>query len=300
MTDTQKPDIALVPDGQNEGFSWPIARIRATDRERIDDHVPVEEPLEIVINGQSVAVLMRMPGQEKELVGGFCVSEGYVRRVEDILLIHHCGSGHPAPGREEEEGMGESRNRVQVRVVEEGFFWSGRPGVIRLIGSGCGAVDVSAMSETLPLLCDEFSVSASMLLGLGKAMRDRQRVHRQVGGTHAAALFDARGRAVTVAEDIGRHNAVDKAVGYCLLRGISLENKVLVTSGRASSEMATKAIRVGIPIVATISAPTSLAVQLAQDRGLTLIGYLRGGRLNVYTHEERLDLTENQHRLWPG
>jgi FdhD protein len=300
MTDTQKLDIALVPDGQNEGFSWPIARIRATDRERIDDHVPVEEPLEIVINGQSVAVLMRMPGQEKELVGGFCVSEGYVRRVEDILLIHHCGSGHPAPGREEEEGMGESRNRVQVRVVEEGLFWSGRPGVIRLIGSGCGAVDVSAMSETLPLLSHEFSVSASMLLGLGKAMRDQQRVHSQVGGTHAAALFDVRGRAVTVAEDIGRHNAVDKAVGYCLLRGISLENKVLVTSGRASSEMATKAIRVGIPIVATISAPTSLAVQLAQDRGLTLIGYLRGGRLNVYTHEERLDLTENQHRLWPG
>lgn len=300
MTDTQKLDIALVPDGQNEGFSWPIARIRARDRERIDDHIPVEEPLEIVINGQSIAVLMRMPGQEKELVGGFCVSEGYVRRIEDILLIHHCGSGHPVPGREDEEGMGEPRNRVQVRVVEEGFFWSGRLGVIRLIGSGCGAVDVSAMSETLPLLSHEFSVPASMLLGLGKAMRDRQRVHSQVGGTHAAALFDVHGRAVTVAEDIGRHNAVDKAVGYCLLRGISLENKILVTSGRASSEMATKAIRVGIPIVATISAPTSLAVQLAQDRGLTLIGYLRGGRMNVYTHEERVDWTENQHRLCSG
>jgi FdhD protein len=119
-------------------------------------------------------------------------------------------------------------------------------------------------------------------------MREQQTVHRHVGGTHAAVLFDKSGRVITLAEDIGRHNAIDKAVGYCLLRGISLHDKVLLTSGRASYEMATKAIRVGIPIIASVSAPTSLAVQLAEDRGLTLIGYLRGGRMNVYTHPERV------------
>ena len=135
-------------------------------------------------------------------------------------------------------------------------------------------------------------ISASMLLGLGRAMRDMQTVYRQVGGTHSAALFDAQGKGVTLAEDIGRHNAVDKAVGHCLLRGIALEDKLLITSGRASYEMAVKAVRTGIPIVATISAPTSLAVQLAQDHGLTLVGYLRGGRMNVYTHPHRVEIQE--------
>ena len=125
-------------------------------------------------------------------------------------------------------------------------------------------------------------------MGLGRAMRDLQRVYRQVGGTHAAALFGASRSAEVVAEDIGRHNAVDTAIGHCLLWGVPLHDKILLTSGRASYEMVTKAIRVGIPIAASISAPTSLAVQLAQDRGLTLIGYLRGGRMNVYTHGERV------------
>ena len=119
-------------------------------------------------------------------------------------------------------------------------------------------------------------------------MRAQQDVHNSVGGTHAAVLFDTSGRAITLAEDIGRHNAIDKAVGYCLLRGISLRDKILLTSGRASYEMATKAVRAGIAIIASVSAPTSLAVHLAEDRGLTLIGYLRGGRMNVYTHPERV------------
>jgi FdhD protein len=269
----------------------------------------MEEPLEIVVNGRSVAVLMRMPGQEKELVGGFCVSEGYVRRAEDILLIHHCGLAGPeqrieSSAGEGQEGVPESRNRVEVRVIEDALRIKAsdslpdRPNkeatevattnMVRLIRPGCGAADVAVMRETLPLLPAGFSVAASALVEMGRAMRGLQRVHHQVGGTHAAALFDAAGRAVSAAEDIGRHNAVDKAIGYCLLRGIPVRDKVLVTSGRASSEMAIKAIRLGIPVVATHSAPTSLAVQLAEDRGLTLVGYLRGERMNVYTHAERL------------
>jgi len=268
-------------------FTWPIRRVRATEAERLDDYVVVEEPLSLVVNGQQLAVLMRMPGQEKELAVGFCISEGYLRRVEDILLIHHCGLGHPAPDAEEEGGLG-SRNRIEMRVVPEGFSAPETPEVVRLIRSGCGAAQVSAVGETLPALSGVLTVRADVLLDLGKAMRDLQSVHRQVGGTHSAALFDAAGRALVLAEDIGRHNAVDKATGHCLLRGVALHDKMLVTSGRASYEMVIKAVRLGVPIVATISAPTSLAVQLAQDRGLTLVGYLRGGRMNIYTHGERI------------
>jgi FdhD protein len=255
----------------------------------VDSPVVLEEPLEILVNGQSVAVLMRLPGQEKELAAGFCVTEGYVRQIADVMLIHHCGLGHPTPGAGTEDVAG-SRNRVELRVAAAGFSPPDTPGVVRLIRSGCGAAEVSVLCETLPRVPGGQRLPATLLLGLGRAMRDLQVVHTRVGGTHSAAIFDAAGQPAILAEDIGRHNAVDKAIGHCLLWGIPLHDKVMVTSGRASYEMATKAIRAGIPIVATISAPTSLAVQLAHDRGLTLVGYLRGGRMNAYTHPERLEI----------
>jgi FdhD protein len=274
---------------ENPSLLWPIQRIRQGTREQVDDHIVLEEPLEIVINGQSIAVLMRMPGQEKELAAGFGISEGYVRRAEDIMLIHHCGSGHPAPGEDtkDTEPAG-SRNRVEMRVLADGFSPPDGPDVLRLIRSGCGAADPKALAETLPRVLNDLPTSVPVLLGLPRAMRERQDVHQEVGGTHAAALFDATGRFVAAAEDIGRHNAVDKVIGQCLLRGQRLTDKILVTSGRASYEMVTKAIRVGIPVAASVSSPTGLAVQLAADRGVTLIGYLRGGRMNVYTHEDRV------------
>lgn len=288
MNKTLESEMAFTLEGYNASLVWPIQRIRENEREQVDDRVVLEEPLEIVVNDQSVAVLMRLPGQEKELAAGFCLSEGYVRATGDILLIHHCGSGYPAPGDEKVGDVSGSRNRVELQVKPEGFHPPGKSDVVRLIRSGCGAAEVSAISETLPSLTNNLRVSSSVLLRLGRAMRDLQTVHPQVGGTHSAALFEAGGQAVTVAEDIGRHNAVDKALGHCLLQGIPLGDKVLITSGRASYEMALKAMRVGVPIVAAVSAPTALAVQLAEDRGLTLIGYLRGGRMNVYTHPWRV------------
>jgi len=266
---------------------WRLQRIRNGERLEVDDPVILEEPLEIVLNGQPIAVLMRMPGDEKELAAGFCLSEGYVRDAQDILLIHHCGRGEPAPAAEGEETL-DSRNRVTLRVVPEGVLRPCGADVVRLIRSGCGAAEVTALAEELPTVDGSPSVQSSTLLGLGRAMRERQAVHREIGGTHAAALFRADGPMVAIAEDIGRHNAVDKVIGHCLLRGIDLAEVVMVTSGRASYEMASKAIRVGIPVIASVSAPTALAVQLAQDRGLTLIGYLRGGSMNVYTHPQRV------------
>lgn len=267
---------------------WPIRRIKTDGYETTDDNVIIEEPLEIVINGQPVAVLMRMPGQEKELAAGFCLSEGYMPAADDLLLIHHCGLGHPSPGTEEGLSETASRNRVEVQVKAERFSPLANPDVARLIRSGCGAAPVAELGETLPYLSQSVTVAADVLLGLAGRMRDLQAVHHQIGGTHAAAIFDAQGQPITLAEDIGRHNAVDKALGYCLLRHIPLGDKVLLVSGRASYEMAAKAIRSGVPVVASVSAPTSLAVQLAHDRGLTLIGYLRGGRMNVYTHGWRI------------
>jgi FdhD protein len=267
---------------------WEIRRMRSGGIEVLDEHLVLEEPLEIVINEKRMAVLMRMPGQEKELAAGFCLTEGYVQKAEDIFLIHHCGLGLPAPGEEEGEDGGLSRNRIELSVAPEGFHGPEAPDSVRLIRSGCGAADVSAMRDALPFLSEGFSVDPYLVMKLGRAMRDLQRVHPKAGGVHSAALFDGAGNAIHIAEDIGRHNAVDKALGHCLLRKIPLKDKILVTSGRASYEMVTKAVRAGLSVIATLSAPTFLAVQIAQDRGLTLIGYLRGSRMNVYTHPERL------------
>jgi FdhD protein len=276
-----------VSDRPVPGLRWTIHQIREGIRERLDDHVVLEEPLEIAINDRRTAVLMRLPGSEKELAAGFAVSEGYVRCAADILLIHHCGLGLPSPVEDADAAFG-SRNRVELRVTEEGYRTPSEPDVVRLIRSGCGAAPASLLGEGLPALSNDLCVRAHTLLGLGRAMRAQQEVYRRIGGTHAAALFDVAGSLVTLAEDIGRHNAVDKAIGHCLLRGVPLADKVLITSGRASYEMAVKAIRVRVPVVASVSAPTSLAAQVAEDRGLTLIGYLRGGRMNVYTHAHRV------------
>ncbi len=274
-------------DKNTAEYTWPIERVFKDRSEILDDPVVIEEPLEIVLNGHGIAVLMRMPGQEKELATGFCVSEGYVADVRDILLIHHCGSGFGGDETEPPNDV-ESRNRVEIRVAEGKNARSRDPDVTRLIRAGCGAADVSALSVDLPSLPDGPTVPYSLILDLGKTMRDLQPFHGMVGGTHSAALFTRGGKPLHISEDIGRHNAVDKVAGYCLLRRVPLNDKILITSGRASYEMAVKAIRLGIPVIATISAPTSLAVQLAKDMGLTLIGYLRGGRMNVYTHSRRI------------
>jgi FdhD protein len=137
------------------------------------------------------------------------------------------------------------------------------------------------------------SIDSQVLFGLSGDMRGAQRVHKHVGGVHAAALYDVEGQRVVLCEDVGRHNAVDKAIGHCLLRDIPLSDKVLLCSGRLSYEMVTKAIRMGIPALASMSSPTTLAVEIADQFNLTMVGYLGGRRMTVYTHPERLR-TESQ------
>jgi FdhD protein len=249
----------------------------------------LEEPLALHINGSQAAVMMRLPGMEKELAAGFCVSEGLVGSLDDILMIHHCGRGLPVPGQEEDSPEGISRNQVDVRVRPEGLRPEARLEVVRLIRAGCGAVDVDRSQLPLSPLPAGPLFDPQVILGLDRTMRSAQNLHREVGGVHAAAILDRQGALVVLCEDVGRHNAVDKALGYCLLRGIPIQDKALLCSGRLSYEMVTKAIRVGLPLLASVSAPTALAVSIAEQFNLTVVGYLRGAKMSVYTHAERLE-----------
>lgn len=240
-----------------------------------------EEPLALRVNDQQVAVMMRLPGLERELAVGFCISEGLVRdwtAIEEVAYAGECPT--------EENDL--PRNEIALRVRADGLNREARLDVIRLIRAGCGAVDVDGSELPLAPLAAGPLVSEHTVFGMGPAMNEAQVLHRQVGGIHAAALFDAHGHLVVLCEDVGRHNAVDKAIGHCLLNGVALTDKLLLCSGRLSYEMVTKAIRVGLPIVASVSTPTALAAQLAERYNLTLIGYLRDGRMTLYAHPERV------------
>lgn len=269
-----------------------VRRVTPHGDQGVTVEVVREEPLALEINGREVAILMRLPGQEKELAVGFCLSEGLLSDFRAIYLVHHCGQGAPDPlalgGEEDRGGTLSSRNRVQIRAEAAAVQHNGGLSAVRLIRSGCGAVDVAEIKDELPTINSELTVRADVLLKLNALMRQHQTTYRLSGGVHAVALFEADGRLVTLQEDIGRHNAVDKALGYCLLRDIPLSDKVLLSTGRASYELVSKAARLGVPIVASVSAATSLAVQLAQESRCTLIGYLRGKRMNVYAHPWRI------------
>jgi FdhD protein len=284
----------FVPDERGSPGILPWRITRLTDRGDhtvVEGGVVIEEPLEIRLDGKPVAVLMRTPGMEKELAAGFCLGEGVVADLMDIALIRHCGRVGPdtiAAGNGIDDPLDESRNRVDVTLMPGTATPSPQIDVAPLIRSGCGRTEASALAENLAPIAAGPVVRADTLSMLVGQITRRQAAYRAAGGIHAAAVFEADGQAVVVCEDIGRHNAVDKAIGYCLLRGISLRDKVLVSTGRASYDMVAKGVRVGVPILASISSPTSLAVELAEALNCTLLGYLRGRTFNVYTHGWRI------------
>jgi FdhD protein len=266
---------------------WSIRRLTDQGQKTVDGGVVIEEPLEIRLEGRSVAVLMRTPGMEKELAAGFCLGEGLVADLMDIALVRHCGRAVPDAG-SEGDPLDESRNRVDVTLMPGVEEPTGLPDVARLIRSGCGRTEVGDLAKDLAPVKDGVPVQMALLSRLLGQITRQQAAYRAAGGIHAAAVSDTKGRVVVVCEDIGRHNAVDKAMGYCLLRGISLRDKIVVSTGRASYDMVAKGVRLGVPIIASISSPTSLAVELADALNCTLLGYLRGKALNVYTHGWRV------------
>ena len=281
MTETMKGPLPPQPV-----MAWPALQIGATPTQS-EIALPLEEPLEIAINGQGVATLMRLPGHERELAVGFCVSEGLISAFGAIDIVQHCSQGDQSAT---PSSTGDpSRNRVLIRAHPDAVHLDALYEVARLIRSGCGATRRADLEGSgLSTVKSELSVSVGLLLRAKRALRQAQRVHGHTGGVHSAAIFDDRGGLVVAREDIGRHNAVDKVLGHCLMGGILLKNKLLVSTGRASYEMAAKAIRLGIPIMATVSACTSLAAQLAEEYDLTLVGYLRGKRMTVYTCPDRV------------
>jgi len=269
---------------------WRIWRLTDHQDLTVDGGVVIEDPLEIRLNGRSVAVLMRSPGMEKELAAGFCLGEGLVPDLTAIALVRHCGRTVPddAAGG---DPLDVSRNRVDVTLMP-GLSPSLEQGdAVQLIRSGCGRADVGALAQGLAPIEGHVTVQLKTLRRLPGQITRQQAAYRIAGGIHAAAVFESGGRAIVVCEDVGRHNAVDKAVGYCLLRGISLRDKVLISTGRASYDMIAKGVRLGVPVIASVSSPTSLAVELAEALNCTLLGYLRGKTLNVYTHGWRIATT---------
>jgi FdhD protein len=250
---------------------------------RKDDFLAAEEPLEIRIGENPLSVTMRTPGHDVDLAAGFLFTEGLVQRREQIAALENVTS----------DDDGKRGNVVRAELSSEAlpdfeklrrhFFAASSCGI-------CGKASIDAVrSRLLRTPNPDFRVAPKLLVSLPEALRSAQDVFERTGGLHAAALFDSGGKLLIVREDIGRHNAVDKVIGWALFNDrIPLSDCVLLVSGRGGFEIIQKAIVAGIPVVASVSAPSSLAVQLARELRLTLIGFLRGNRFVVYAGEDRV------------
>ncbi len=252
------------------------------------DDVVAEEPLELRVvtrgSSQTIAVTMRTPGNDFELAAGFLFDESIVRSREEIANMTYCLDPAMDPDQRYNVVSVELRGAPRdLTRFERHFTMNSACGV-------CGRAQLDALRELgVAALDDDVRVSAELLYALPHRMREAQRVFASTGGLHAAALCDERGRIQTVREDVGRHNAVDKLVGWGLLGGaLPFAHSILLVSGRAGYEILQKSVMARIPIVASVSAPSSLAVQLAREFNVTLVGFLRGERANVYAASERI------------
>jgi FdhD protein len=260
-----------------------------------EDVLAAEEPLEIRIGARSLAVTMRTPGHDVELAAGFLVSEGVVTDAEHVATARYCGG---APGLSTSGATGDGPNTYNVLSVTLGHgVPEPRPGLERSFytTSSCGlcgkaSIDAVRTLSSWTVADDAFGVPAALLSTLPDRLREGQKVFDSTGGLHAAALFDAvTGALLVLREDVGRHNAVDKVIGWALLDGrLPLRDTVLMVSGRTSFELVQKALMAGIAMLASVSAPSSLAVDLANESGLTLVGFLRGPTMVVYSRPDRV------------
>ncbi|MFD7684962.1 formate dehydrogenase accessory sulfurtransferase FdhD [Streptomyces sp. NPDC059781] len=266
-----------------------VLRIRDGAVSSRPDTLVAEEPLEIRLNGRPLAITMRTPGDDFALAAGFLVSEGVLATASDLQNIVYC-AGATVDG-------SNTYNVVDVKTapgvvipditLERNVYTTSSCGL-------CGKASLDAVRTTTrhPIAdTPALRVEPELLAGLPDRLRASQRVFDRTGGLHAAALFDEDGELLDVREDVGRHNAVDKLVGRALQSGnLPLSRTILLVSGRASFELAQKAVMAGVPMLAAVSAPSSLAVDLAAETGLTLVGFLRGGSMNVYAGEDRIAL----------
>ena len=271
-------------NGQSNPATRPVDIIRVVDAAagRADDVSAAEEPLEIRLDDEPFVVTMRTPGADADLAAGFLLSENIVRGAEEIAGMRHCAR---------------SDNILYVTLAGDAAqraaeAMTRRRHVTTTSACGvCGRRSIDDLMRHARRVESAMTISERTIAGLPAALRSAQRAFDQTGGLHAAGLFDVHGTPIRVAEDVGRHNAVDKVLGAELRAGaLPLSERILFVSGRTSFEIIQKAVMAGVAVVAAVSAPSSLAIDLARSANLTLLGFVRGAGFNVYAHAERVQL----------
>jgi FdhD protein len=264
-----------------------VTRVRGSQHSHGTDWASVEEPLEVRLHGRPFSVIMRTPGADRELAAGFLFAERILRSADDLGTIEYCTD----PTAEHPE------NIVNVTLTDPAAG-----AVERMLGERrqvttssscglCGRLTIESLLTDGPALTIAWTLDRAVLSQLPDRLRAAQKTFASTGGLHGAGLFTPDGRLVESSEDVGRHNAVDKIVGRMLMReALPLSGHLLFVSGRTSYEILQKAFLAGIPVVAAVSAPSTLAVDLAHEIGITLIGFVRGDAFNIYTHPERVNL----------
>ena len=262
-----------------------VLRVSDTGAVPADDRAAAEEPLELRLHGRPFAVIMRTPGMDRELAAGFLLSEGIIGSSADIGAVEHCRHPHHP----------EVHNIVDVYLVGEAAagldaHLEQRRNVLTSSSCGlCGRVTIESLGARASPLAVRPVIGRALAGSLPARLRERQAVFDATGGLHGAALFTPEGGCDASAEDVGRHNAVDKVIGAMLIEDrVPLDGRTLVVSGRASYEIVQKAWMASIPVVCAVSAPSSLAIELAEEAGITLLGFVRVGGFNLYTHPARI------------
>jgi FdhD protein len=271
-------------EGQGIGAGSIIRRKVDGGYECVTDEVAIEEPLEIRIGHDPLAVTMRTPGNDEELAAGFFLSEGIVRTRADLREISRC----PLPA-----SLGNVLNVTLAATARFTPAATHRFGTISTSCGLCGKTSIEFIRQQFPPIdsTTQARIETAKLLELPERLRSAQGNFSRTGGIHAAAIFDLEGNLIVLREDIGRHNAVDKAIGRAFLDELlPLKNHILIVSGRSSLEIVQKALAAGIPIVAAVSAPSTLAVNFARESNQTLIGFLRPPTFNIYSHIDRVVL----------
>ena len=266
-----------------------INKIFNGEKLEVEDELAIEEPLEIQLvystpNGRmqkNISVTMRTPGNDEELAAGFLFTEGIIKHATDISTLQHLPS---------------DTNRILITLVENimpslnsaerNFYTTSSCGIC-----GKGSIEAINVTAVFPNLKDTISIPASLLYSLPDLVKKEQQIFKNTGGIHASALITLDGEVVLVREDVGRHNALDKIIGNRFLKSqLPLNNNILFLSGRSSFELVQKAFMAGIKIIVAVGAPSSLALEMAKECGITLIGFLRGEKFNIYTGAQRIKL----------
>lgn len=270
-------DVTLVHE-------WAAGRVRATQ-----DYLVGEEPLEIRVNDRSLSVTMRTPGHDLELAAGFLFTEGAIQTRDQIASIEHAAECKPTERGNIVVAELSANAEPDLEKLQRNFYTTSSCGI-------CGKASIDAVrARGVKTIQSQLRIKPETLCRVPEALRAGQQIFGRTGGLHAAGLFDASGKLIVEREDIGRHNAVDKVVGWALMHGkLPLSDCLLLVSGRGGFEIVQKAAMAGVPVVASVSACSSLAVRFAREMGMTLVGFLRDQRFVIYSGGERLGLAAEQ------